>query len=82
MFATARNYDLGSKPPYRAVCQRKTLIILKRSGSPGTAKTSTPAGGIRGAARKAAETDLICVCEDWPCRMLRSRVTSGPVCTA
>src|SRR5215813_7664683 len=48
----------------------------------GTAKSSTPAGAIRGAARKAADTDLICVCEDWPCRMLRNRMTSGPVCTA
>src|SRR5262245_807828 len=49
----------------------------------GTAKTSTPAGGGSRRSPDAGDPrDLICVCEDWPCRIPRNRMTSGRVCTA
>jgi hypothetical protein len=81
-FATDPKALWWSKTTYRTGCQSKPLIPfnIARSGPPGF---PTPAAAVRGAARKRATTrDLICVCEDWPCRIPRNRMTSGRVYTA
>jgi hypothetical protein len=54
--------------------RRSEVRVL--SGPPGF---PTPPAAGRGA---ADPRDLICVCEDWPCRIPRNRMTSGRVCTA